>query len=269
MTGGRACRAVTLHDRRQIEPYLRRDPALHIYELGDLDPFFWEHTTWYGLGDGGAPAAIVLVYTGLELPTVLALADEHDAALAELLDAVLGRLPARLYAHLSPGAERVLGRRYALDPHGEHWKMALVDPARLDGVDVSAVEPLGAADLADLLELYAGAYPGNWFDARMLETGVYCGIRLDGRLVSVAGVHVVSPRYRVAALGNVVTDADHRGRGLARAVTAHLCRRLLRSVDTIGLNVAAGNEPAIRCYTGLGFEKVARYGEFEARWAGG
>ncbi|MGD8395539.1 MAG: GNAT family N-acetyltransferase [Candidatus Eiseniibacteriota bacterium] len=287
MTDERGRRAVTLHDHGQIEPFLRRDPALHIYELGDLDPFFWGRTTWYGLragrGSGSADgtarhdaadaapdlAAIVLVYTGLALPTVIGLADEGDAALAELLDAVRDRLPARFYAHLSPGAEEMLGARYALEPHGEHAKMALVSPSRLDEVDVTSVETLAATDLPELLEFYAAAYPGNWFDARMLETGAYCGIRRAGRLVSVAGVHVVSERYRVAALGNIATLPDHRGRGLARAVTARLCRSLLGSVDTIGLNVAAGNQPAIRCYTGLGFQRVARYGEFEARWSGG
>ena len=43
---------VCLHDKAVIEGFLRRNPLLHIYPLGDLDDFFWPHTTWYGLQDG-------------------------------------------------------------------------------------------------------------------------------------------------------------------------------------------------------------------------
>src|SRR5438093_529591 len=81
----------------------------------------------------------------------------------------------------------------------------------------------------------------NWFDPRMLETGHYYGIRQDGTLLSIAGVHVYSPRYRVAALGNITTRPAARGHGLATLVTAKLCQELLRSVDEIGLNVRADN----------------------------
>ena len=60
----------------------------------------------------------------------------------------------------------------------------------------------------------------------MLETGKYFGIRREGILVSVAGIHVYSPEYDVAALGNITTHPDFRGQGLGRKVTARRqCRR--------------------------------------------
>jgi hypothetical protein len=40
---------VMLHDKGEIEAFLRRDVSLHIYEIGDLDDVFWPHTTWYAL----------------------------------------------------------------------------------------------------------------------------------------------------------------------------------------------------------------------------
>ena len=120
---------------------------------------------------------------------------------------------------------------------------------------------LAARDLPDLLKLYEISYPGNSFDPRMLATGQYIGIRRDGELLSVAGVHVWSPAYRVSALGNVTTRPDFRGQGLGRQTVAALCRRLLDSVEVITLNVAAGNSAAIAVYTGLGFTKVADYDE--------
>jgi ribosomal protein S18 acetylase RimI-like enzyme len=71
----------------------------------------------------------------------------------------------------------------------------------------------------------------------------------------------------VAALGNIVTHPACRGQGLARAATAGLCRSLRESVDHIGLNVAADNVAAIRCYERLGFATIGHYGEFNLRAA--
>jgi hypothetical protein len=35
-----------------IEAFLRRNPELHIYSIGDLDDFFWPYTAWHGLLEG-------------------------------------------------------------------------------------------------------------------------------------------------------------------------------------------------------------------------
>jgi predicted GNAT family acetyltransferase len=96
----------------------------------------------------------------------------------------------------------------------------------------------------------------------MLETGRYVGVRRDGALVCVAGVHVWSPAWRVAALGNVATLPEARGTGLATAACARLCRMLLEDgIDTISLNVRADNAAAIRAYEKLGFAQAADYVE--------
>src|SRR5262249_21249929 len=105
--------------------------------------------------------------------------------------------------------------------------------------------------------------PANWFVPRMLETGFYFGMRLSGTLVSVAGVHVYSQEYKVAALGNITTRPEVRGQGLATAATARLCQELLRAgIDCIGLNVNADNRSAVACYRKLGFQRWADYGEY-------
>ena len=96
----------------------------------------------------------------------------------------------------------------------------------------------------------------------MLKTGQYIGYRVDGRLLSVGGVHVYSPTYRVAALGNITTHPDFRNQGLGRAVTAKLCISLREKVDVIGLNVKQDNRSALRVYQSLGFNISVEYGEF-------
>ena len=250
-----------LRDRARIEALLRGAPELHIYSLGDLDDFFWPYTTWYGLEENGVLNDVVLIYAGKALPTVVGIS-EHPDMVRELLRQVTGLLPERFHAHLSPGVEEVFRHSHELEPHGTHYRMGLHDRSALRQVDCSRVESLTETHLDELLAFYEVSYPGNWFDPRMLQTHHYVGLREARRLVSVAGVHVVSRAYRVAALGNIATHPAHRGRGYGKQVTAWLCQSLLATSDHISLNVKADNDIAIDCYKKLGFEIVASYAEF-------
>src|SRR5829696_8417682 len=104
----------SVHDREELAALLRRDPGLHAYELGDLDDFFWPYTSWFRHGD-----AVALLYHGLAVPTLIALAEGFDA-----------------------------------EPYGRHLKMALTDTDRLAAAE-PAGEVMDADDLPDLLRLYA------------------------------------------------------------------------------------------------------------------
>ena len=254
-------KAISLHDKAEIASFLRENVFLHIYSIGDLDEFFWRYTTWHAVEQDGTVEAIALLYTGLPLPTLLALCDDIPT-MRTLLGSAVHLLPRRFYAHLGPGLETILEETLRLAPHGKHCKMALRDRSALDAVDVSTVARLSEEDLEEILRLYEVSYPGNWFDPRMLETGQYFGVWGEEGLVSIAGVHVYSRAYRVAALGNVTTRPDHRGKGLGRSVTAKLCASLCEDVDHIGLNVKVDNHIAISLYGRLGFEVVCSYGEY-------
>ncbi|MDG4833661.1 GNAT family N-acetyltransferase [Solwaraspora sp. WMMD1047] len=246
----------TVHDRAELAGLLGRDPALHAYQLGDLDDFFWPYTSWFRDGD-----SVALVYHGGGSPILLAFEPpERRDRLIGLLTGLAPLLPRRLYAHLSPGAEAALTGQFAAESHGPHRKLALTEPARLPLVE-PAGEPLTTADLPELERLYRLSYPDNSFDPRMLATGHYLGLRRAGELVAVAGVHVWSARYRVSALGNVTTHPELRGQGIGTALVAGVCRRLLRTVDHITLNVRADNTPALALYARLGFTPVAEYTE--------
>ena len=242
-----------LHDREDIARRLSGHPLRHLYLIGDLDDRYWPGTVWYG-GHG----QVVLLYTALNLPVVHAVAHPPEESMRALVAECAHLLPRRFYSHLSPPAVDVLSRSYGVEDHGMYHQMALRDLHDPGGADV---EPLTSHDVAELHELYQAAYPEHWFEPRMLDGTRYYGVRVDGRLVSVAGVHVYSPMYRVAALGNIATHPDFRGRGFARAATAGLCRDLAVTVEHIGLNVAVDNPPALRCYSALGFEVVGDYQE--------
>jgi ribosomal protein S18 acetylase RimI-like enzyme len=252
---------ICLHDRAIIEGVLRRNAALHLYALGDLDDFFWPYTTWYALEEQGHVEEVALVYSGTSLPTLLALSADPQGAMRRLLQALAPFLPRRFYAHLSGNLASLLASGYAVDSHGLHYKMVLDHTRFMEQVDTVAVINLVPADRLRMEALYEASYPGNWFDARMLESGHYYGIEVDGCLVCAAGIHAYSPVYRVAALGNLATHPDFRGRGFATAVCAKLCLMLSKSVDHIGLNVKAGNSGVVSAYERWGFVKVAEYEE--------
>ncbi len=253
----------SLHDKAEIEAYLRSFPHYNYYHLGDLDDFFWPHTCWFASKAGSQITALALLYTAPDPAVLLAILNENERELRALLESLEHLLPKRFYAHFSPGLESIFAPTHSLEHHGEHYQMTLTQPEALNAIDSGAAVPLGRQNLAQIEALYQAAYPGNWFDARMLETGQYVGIfSPTGALVCVAGVHVYSPRYRVAALGNITTHPDHRGQGLATAATAGLCLRLREHIDVIGLNVRTDNAPAIQAYRKIGFTVSTTYHEW-------
>lgn len=250
-----------LHDKNQIANYYLDKIGQSIYELGDLDDFYFPYTIWYGNFNNAELTNIALIYRGTELAVLLA-HDANDGGTPGYVDSLLPYLPERLYAHLSPGMEILFSKKYQITSHGRHWKMLLTDSQKLMDIDVSRVIHIGAEDLNLIRDLYTNAYPGNWFDERMLNTGMFFGICDGVQLISAAGIHVFSPEFGVAAIGNITTLPAMRGLGLGKSVTARLCQELLKQVPVIGLNVLQDNQPAIACYKRLGFEIIDEYEEF-------
>ncbi len=254
---------ICLHDRAQLAAFFGRNSALHAYALGDLDPFFWPHTQWYGLEEGDDLRQAVLLYTR-EIPPVVQAITECPDEMRALLSALVPLLPARVFLHLSRDLRPALASYYSFHAISTHLKLVLRDVSAAAKVNTDGVARLAPSDADELQLFYNHSYPGHWFQPRMLETGQYFGIRRQGAWASVAGVHVYSPAQRVAALGNVVTRPDLRGQGLATQVCAALCRSLAETTDTIGLNVQQDNAPALRCYQNLGFVPIGIYEEMTA-----
>ena len=127
--------AIALTNKTQLEALLRRDVGRHLYALGDLDDFFWPHTTWWGWRDAHTQEieAVVFLYCGLDVPTLIA-QNAETAPLAALITTLIqtpGALPARFFAHLSPGIEANFAKTHRLEPEGLHHRMMLLDRARI------------------------------------------------------------------------------------------------------------------------------------------
>ncbi|MBK8257591.1 MAG: GNAT family N-acetyltransferase [Polyangiaceae bacterium] len=254
-------RTILLHDRTAILARLADHRALNVYAVGDLDDAFFPYTSWFALEENGQLRQLVLMYMGASPPVIHAIAADREGDMRTLLKSMMGVLPRCFYMHITPSLLDVFTDEYTVTSRGLHRKMVLVDRDKLDQVDVSHAEPLTVANKREVTAFYEQAYPGNWFDPKMLETERYVGARVDGRLVAAAGVHVFSHHYRVAALGNIAVLPTYRGRGIGSVVTAAACLHLLPDCNTIGLNVHNDNTAAIRVYERLGFETVGMYEE--------
>lgn len=265
-------RIVKIDSKYELEKHFRRSNILlHLYEIGDLDDFFWPQTEWYAIQNEDLETKFVaLIYKGAEPPVVIALGNETKPG-RELLQGMHAKkfLQNRFYSHLSMGLSAELSQIYDVECRGHYKKMGLTNPAAALAVDTTGVVRLLPKDLHEIQSFYRVHYPGNWFDERMLETtqtfGVWSSTEVGSdtrELVAIAGVHVFSTTYRVAALGNIAVHVEHRGRGLAGRVTAALVQSLLtEGIEHIGLNVLASNAAAVACYTKLGFEPLADFEE--------
>jgi len=254
---------ISLHDATHIRQFALRQPLRYLYEIGDLDDFFWPYTQWYGWVDEGEITQLALLYIPFADPVLLTHANPQRNDHAEFVTALMRLLPTRIYAHIDVAAANALQSHYQASHHGHYLKMGLQDVQKAAHADDGRAEMLSIADIPALERLYAQAYPGNWFDARMVQTGFYAGIRAGDDLIAAAGIHVVSARERLAALGNVTTLPAWRGQGLAQSTCACLIGSLRHhGIEHIGLNVSANNPAAIALYQRLGFQQVAEYDEY-------
>ncbi|GAA2030680.1 GNAT family N-acetyltransferase [Agromyces tropicus] len=111
---------------------------------------------------------------------------------------------------------------------------------------------LGAADAAEMLALARLTEPGP-FEPRTHELGGFLGVRDPGTgaLVAMAGERMRPDGH--TELSGVCTHPDHRGRGLAAALSVAVARRILARDETPFLHAFARNRSAIALYERLGF----------------
>lgn len=277
--------AQTAPDLERVRKILARDPFATAYMLGDLDPIYAPFCAWWLASDGTQPSsaqaegasqggqprtdvAVLQVYTGLSAPVVLT--HGSAAGISAILAAFINDLPQRGHVHMSPDHLAVLDQHFTLERLRPMVRMGMrasqlalvASQAEPQLPGYGPVERLSHRDTGDIIEL-SQHYPDSFFEPHQLSSGHYYGIRTEtGSLVAVAGVHIVSRTDRLAALGNIVTHPDHRGRGISTRTTAHLCRELAaEGIERLALNVERRNTSAMRVYEKLGFVDHCTYVE--------
>ncbi len=117
-------------------------------------------------------------------------------------------------------------------------------------------EKFSREDAEELRELYRICGTPAW-TAQAMDLGPFFGIRIDDKIVSVAGVHYVT-EYG-AELGNVATHPDYRGKGYASHCVKEVVCDLEKLTPTVFLHFIEDNTPAKRLYEKMGF----RYSEVD------
>lgn len=112
------------------------------------------------------------------------------------------------------------------------------------------LETLTAADVPEILELVARTEPGP-FAPRTIEMGRYLGLRVDGRLVAMAGERLHPPGW--TEISAVCTDERFRGRGYAGRLVRAVGAGIRARGETPFLHAVAHNTTAISLYETLGF----------------
>jgi ribosomal protein S18 acetylase RimI-like enzyme len=118
----------------------------------------------------------------------------------------------------------------------------------ISGVEIAT---LGAADIPDMLALTELTKPGP-FSARTHELGTFLGIRIDGKLVAMAGERMKPGNY--TEMTAICVHPDHRGRGYAQMLLGAVARQIVARGEIPFLHVFTHNTSAIALYRRQGME---------------
>jgi ribosomal protein S18 acetylase RimI-like enzyme len=124
----------------------------------------------------------------------------------------------------------------------------------LPSVEIVELRP---QDSPEMIELTALTKPGP-FGARTHEFGTYLGIRLNGKLVAMAGERLKVPGH--TEVSAVCTHPDHTGKGYAAILMNEVMKGIRQRGEIPFLHVRQDNTRAIGIYRRLGFrDRILRH----------
>ncbi|CAN5486524.1 GNAT family N-acetyltransferase [soil metagenome] len=129
------------------------------------------------------------------------------------------------------------------------WQMVAEDLAAPKPVDFE-ITPLTHADGPQMLALATLTKPGPFF-SRTHELGDFVGVKVDGRLVAMAGERLRTEGF--TEVSGVCVHPDHRGKGYAARLMLHVAHKIVARGETPFLHSYDHNAGAITLYESLGF----------------
>jgi GNAT superfamily N-acetyltransferase len=192
----------------------------------------------------------------------------------------IGRAPVRRYpADVAPFAviddisEPTLARLEALLAPGEQVYIFTEPPKEMKGLSaapplhifqmIAPDEPVLEADekegrpilmtsnnASEMFDLISLAFPG-FYQPRTYEMGTYYGIRVEGKLVAMAGERLCMTGYR--EISGVCTHPAHTGKGYARTLIIRLMQDHAVAGVKSFLHVGKANTRAVALYERMKF----------------
>lgn len=175
-----------------------------------------------------------------------AVGDREAASIAALETLIAATGPAILFARdmLPP----VPGTRVERRAAGVQMVAEAVAPADAG----QAIVELGDGDAAEMLALAQATEPGPFF-ARTHRMGRFVGVRVEGRLVAMAGERIRLGGY--TEVSGVCTAPEHRGKGLAGTLIRAVADGIAARGETAFLHAWADDPAAIALYRRIGFRE--------------
>lgn len=241
-----------LRDRNEIRALLEQRRAYAAYALGQLDPVLFRLSQWWRATAGTSQALLLHSRGGLGNATF---AMGETGALEALLRVHPG--PRHTFLTCEVHHVDVLQRYFELE-HRQTMIRMRVTAEHFRPVGDPGVRRLVGPDAREINALYRTDGVPSFYSPRQIDESVYFGAVREGRIVSIAGTHVISAISGISVVGNVYTHPRYRGQRLAQAVTSSVTERLLAACGEVVLSVDPTNLPAVRAYERLGFVEVAR-----------
>ncbi|MER8394451.1 GNAT family N-acetyltransferase [Mesorhizobium sp. M1340] len=120
----------------------------------------------------------------------------------------------------------------------------------LQTVSDQRVQRLTRDDAAEMLALALLTKPGP-FTLEALSLGDFWGVKIEGRLVAMAGERMKQPGY--TELSGVCSHPEFRGGGLGKLLSLFVANRIVARGEVPYLHAYASNTTAIRLYESIGF----------------
>jgi len=194
---------------------------------------------------------VCAVYRAFSTPSIVFGASTRRVKQA-LLKRALSEVPDKFISLCHPD-DIVLFEGHSNILHSRFEQQMIADPPEKVGLGDIRVQRVRGDELELLNKFYVEHHAEAWVPIQFRAGPYYC-VKEEGKIVSAAGVHLVTPR--IAQLGNIVTDVTYRNRGLATACTSTLAADLASRGLIVSLFVRKDNAPAIHLYRELGFRKT-------------
>ena len=247
-----------LSDRAEIRDRLQPQLEYTAYALGQLEPGLFERARWF-LAQGPSGQGLVTHSRGGLGDASFVVGD--PLAIAAILSIEPG--PTQSYVTCQPQHLDALKRVYQLANRQPMMRMSVRAERFRPRTGIPAVR-LHGVDIRRINALYGSDGSPTYYSPEHVDGGGYRGVMVGGRLVAIAGTHVVSPQERVAVVGNVFTHPSYRGYGYATAATSATTEALFERCETVVLTVDPMNVPAVAAYERLGYRESGRLVEASA-----
>jgi RimJ/RimL family protein N-acetyltransferase len=238
-------------NRDEVRRLLVPHRAYAAYALGQLQSPLFEKSEWW-ISRGAHGQALLLHSKGGLGNALFALGS------AEALDAVLQLHagPRHTFLTCQPQHLQTVLRHFTLTERQAMSRM-LVDAETFRPI-VGNARRLTGGDVRVINALYRSDGTQAFYTAQNIKEAVYYGAYDGGRLVAVAGTHVVSASDGIAVIGNVFSHLRYRGRGLGAMVTSAVTAELLKTCREVVLSVDPRNGAAVSAYQRCGFRAIGR-----------